>query len=82
MHPSINKLRLARLQRGIYQRELSERTGIQATYLSLFETGKVRPTVDQANRIAAVLGVEVGELLEEVSVPALSCPQPAEGGSK
>ena len=70
MHPSINKIRLARLRRGLYQRDLAEKTGIHATYLSLFETGKARPTADQADRIAEVLGVDVEDLLEERRLPA------------
>jgi len=52
-----------RLQRGLSQGIVSRRAGIDPSYLSRIETGKVHPTVRTAGRIADALRVSLGELL-------------------
>ena len=62
MKPIINKLRLVRLRQGLYQHELAKKSGIHPTYISLFETGRVRPTQQQAAKIAEVLDMKPEEV--------------------
>ena len=51
----MNRLRLAREQRGISQRDLGKAMGVSATTISRYETGERKLTVEAAKRIANVL---------------------------
>ena len=53
----------ARLQRGLTQGILSRRSGIDPSYLSRIETGKIQPTVRTATRIATALRMSLPDLL-------------------
>ena len=52
-----------RIERGFSQAALSRRTGINPSYLSRIETGKVHPTVRTALRIAGALGLSLEDLV-------------------
>jgi transcriptional regulator with XRE-family HTH domain len=49
-------LYLARVRRGITQGELSAETRIDASYLSAYENGRLRPGPSHRARLVAVLG--------------------------
>lgn len=51
----MNRLRLAREQRGISQRDLGKAMGVSAATISRYETGERKLTVEAAKRIANVL---------------------------
>jgi transcriptional regulator with XRE-family HTH domain len=46
------------------QEALAEKAGISRTYLARVETGKHDPTASVLEKLAKVLGVKVGRLLE------------------
>jgi len=46
----------ARIETGMTQKELAERTGIRQSNISRIESGVCSPTVDTLSRIAAGLG--------------------------
>ena len=52
-----------RIERGFSQAALSRRTGINSSYLSRIETGKVHPTVRTAVRISEALGLSLEDLV-------------------
>lgn len=55
-------MRLLRKSRGISQQDLAEKLGVSARSLIRYESGERMPDAEFAGRIAAVLGVPVGEL--------------------
>ena len=58
----------ARNERGMSQQELSEKTGITRTFLSLIETGSRLPSYDTLRRISSSLGRDANELLVEAKL--------------
>ncbi len=54
----------ARLRRGLSQRLVARRSGLDPGYLSRIEHAKIRPSIEMGMRIAAALGVPLGELFE------------------
>ena len=57
---------LAMLKAGIsHQKELSERTGISTTSLSLMMRGATTPKLETIGRVASALGVEPSEIIKE-----------------
>ena len=66
----------ARLRRGLSQRLVSRRSGLDPGYLSRIEHGKIRPTLETALRIAEALGVPLGEILALPSAGANTGPCP------
>ncbi len=54
----------ARLRRGLSQRVVARRSGLDPGYLSRIEHGKIRPSIEMGLRIAAALGVPLGELFD------------------
>ena len=63
-------LRNARLEKGMMQSELAEKTGIKQQNISMYEQGKVVPSVKTAAKIAKVLG----KTMEELFCTGLSIP--------
>lgn len=55
-------VRELRVKRAITQEELAEGAGITPATLSLIERGQANPTWDTARKIAAALGVSIGDL--------------------
>ncbi|HZP00341.1 MAG TPA: helix-turn-helix domain-containing protein [Terriglobia bacterium] len=54
-----------RNQRGLTQRELSERSGIASSYLSRIENRRLEPRPKTLRRIADALGIPVSDLFQE-----------------
>lgn len=69
MNKSANELDLGkrisacRSQRGLSQATVARRAGIDPSYLSRIETGRVHPTVRMATRISTALRVPMEDLL-------------------
>lgn len=60
-----SRLLLIRNQKGLNQRQLSQRSGLASSYLSRIENRRLEPRPKTLRRIAAALGVPVSELFEE-----------------
>lgn len=54
-----------RVQLEMSQAELSERSGVSASYLSRIESGRGNPTLELLDSIADTLGCHVVDLLRE-----------------
>lgn len=57
-----NKLKEIRLLRGMTQRELAEKLGIEQSTISLYETGERIPNAAMAAKIASTLGVSFNDI--------------------
>ena len=57
-------MRELRERRGMSQEQLAQRCGLHRTYVGGIERGERNPSLINIGRIAAALGVEVGELFE------------------
>ena len=64
------RLRAARKLRGFSQSELADRTGLQASAVSHFETGSRKPSFDNLKRLADALKITTDFLLGRVNDPA------------
>ncbi|MFG0330042.1 MAG: helix-turn-helix domain-containing protein [Phycisphaerales bacterium] len=58
-------MRSGRKSAGISQEELAARCGLHRTYIGSVERGERNISIDNMERIAAALGVPVGELLKQ-----------------
>lgn len=56
-----------RNQKGLTQRDLSDRTGLAGSYLSRIENRHLEPRPQTLRKIAAALGVPMSELFQEGS---------------
>ena len=56
------KIRILREQIGITQKQLAQALGVDASAVSLWESGKTQPTVANLVRIAEVLNCKPGDL--------------------
>ena len=65
-------VREQRLHRGLSQEALADLAGFQRTYLSEVETGRRNVTLVNIGRLAAALGVGVGELMATADVRLVS----------
>lgn len=63
----IKKLKLARRNRGITIRKVSQLSGISASHISRIEKGERMPSVSVINKLCDVYGLEIGELLASES---------------
>lgn len=61
------RIRRARLERGMSQRELAKMVGVVQAAVSFWECGQRPITVDDLALVAEALGVRRGELLPETS---------------
>lgn len=59
---SFNKLRMARVSKGLTQIEFSEQVGISVSSYRLKEQGKVSFTLEEAKRIADFLCMSIEEI--------------------
>lgn len=57
-------LKITRLNLGLSQRDLAEKTGIAATLLSRYETGKLNPRADTLKKISVKTGVPLAHFLQ------------------
>ena len=67
----VERLRLAREEKGMGLKELREAVGISQSAMSHYSTGATIPALDVADRIAKVLGVSLDWLCgkDEISAP-------------
>jgi transcriptional regulator with XRE-family HTH domain len=63
------RLKAARELRGLNQDQLAERSGLQSSAVSHFETGGRKPSFDNLKRLADALGVSTDYLLGRTSDP-------------
>ena len=61
------RIKELREQCGISQSELARRMGVKHTSVIQWENGKSMPAAAKLPKLAAVLGVEIGELYERSS---------------
>ncbi len=50
-----------RMQKGLSQQQLAQKSGISQSFLSALENGKKSPTVDSLNKICRSLGISLAE---------------------
>jgi transcriptional regulator with XRE-family HTH domain len=70
-----DRLRKFRESKGLSQTELAEKTGLQPSAVSHFETGKRAPSFDNLKRLADALDVTVDYLLGRTEEPAAAGPR-------
>lgn len=59
-----------RQKRGLTQRELAAKVGVSGAAIAQYETGKAKPRIETAFRIADALDVLLSELLDNSEVSA------------
>jgi transcriptional regulator with XRE-family HTH domain len=66
MSPERFAMRLKQLReaRGLTQEKLAKKAGISRAYLARLETGRHDPHLSRLRKLAKVLGVKVGRLVE------------------
>jgi transcriptional regulator with XRE-family HTH domain len=69
-----NILREARESKNLSQTDLADRTGLQPSAISHFETGKRAPSFENLKRLADALSVSLDYLLGRVEEPKGSGP--------
>jgi transcriptional regulator with XRE-family HTH domain len=74
------RLRDARLERGLSLRALAQSLGVSASLLSQVETGKTQPSVSTLYAIVSALGVSLDDLLG-VTADSGRAPSPAPAGA-
>lgn len=60
-------LRAYRLDKGLTQEQLSERVGVVHSFIHSLESGKKQPNLQMILKLAAALGVQPGELVNETA---------------
>ncbi len=58
-----NKVRVWRSHRGLSARQLAERTGLSAPYISEIESGKKEGSLSAMKKVADVLSVDIDDLV-------------------
>lgn len=62
------RLRRRRSDAGLSQERLGELAGVDRSYVSLVERGRVNPTVTTLVRLATAAGMNPGELLDGLTL--------------
>lgn len=60
------RIKLARINKGMKQKELAEKMGIKQAALCQWERGKRKPKIETLERIARALNVSIWELIPEI----------------
>jgi transcriptional regulator with XRE-family HTH domain len=68
------RLRSAREGRGMSQSELAQKSGLQPSAVSHFETGRRSPSFDNLRKLADALSVSTDFLLGRADTPGFSGP--------
>ena len=61
-----NRIKFARMKKGISQEELAELIDVSRTAISFIETAKQNPTILKVIDIAKVLDVDINELIKGI----------------
>lgn len=64
-----NRIRIIRKEKGLTLKELSEKTKISFSAISMYERGEIDPASDKLRKIAEELGVSMEELLGKIAFP-------------
>lgn len=62
------KIREARIQKGITQKELANQCGMYDSQIRKYESGKVRPKIETLQKIAKALDVPIIELKSDLEI--------------
>lgn len=57
------RIKEARTEKGVTQKQIAEATGVDVHQLSRYENGHQIPTVESLHKIAAFLGVKMEDLI-------------------
>lgn len=68
----LTKLREAR---GLSKNELSARTGLARSFITILEKGGTSPSIETLGRIGFVLGISAGEILKRAEKKAGAIPR-------
>jgi putative transcriptional regulator len=60
-----NRIREIRKERGITQQQLSEMSSVPRVCITRYESGKYRPTLKNAEKLAAALHCTIEELIRK-----------------
>lgn len=67
-----NAIKRIRIELGIKQKEIAERTGLSVTYLSLVENNKANPSMDTLNEIADAMDIPLEILIwDAIDLPEI-----------
>lgn len=61
----LSRIRLARIKKGVDQKELSIRLGMKASNICRLEKPDYNPRINTLKKVAAALGISVKELINE-----------------
>lgn len=61
------RLKAVRMSKGMSAREVAERAGVTAAYISRLENGRMSPTVASLSRVMQALGESVGALFGDAA---------------
>ncbi len=61
----MNSIKKFREAKGLMQKDLAERLGLDRSTITKWETGETSPRSDMLPEIAKILGCEIGELFEK-----------------
>ena len=64
------RIKEARVSKGISQEKLAELSNLHRTYISSVERGERNIAVDNMERLAVALGVDIRELLNPYDTPS------------
>ena len=74
-------LRRLRVERDVSAEALAAQSGVDRAYLSRIERALANPTIEVLERLALVLGIEIGDLFA-VPSPRDRAPEPLPGGRR
>ncbi|MBF9014002.1 MULTISPECIES: helix-turn-helix transcriptional regulator [unclassified Oceanispirochaeta] len=63
---NLNRIKIARMERDITQKELGQLCGVTRQTIGLIESGNYNPTISLCNNICRVLGKTLDELFGEL----------------
>jgi len=58
------RIKTLRLERGLLQKQLAEKSGLTASMVSQIESGRLTPTLPTLGKLAGAFGLSIPELLE------------------
>ena len=62
----LNGLKIARLKKGLTQKQLAKMTGLSEVAICLFERGKMDPSLKTIRLLSSLLGVSSGFLIDGI----------------
>ena len=62
------RIKLARKKNGLTQKDLAKKTGLSIASIQGYEQGKYKPKIEQIDKIASALGVQIIDLMEHYTL--------------